>query len=77
MSPFALEATGGHGASTASVYLLFSELMRDSALPADVLVGKLKRRLVCASPGHDLPSADLEVSPRMRAPVRVALLAAQ
>ena len=43
LSPFALETTGGHGASTASVYLLFTKQMRDSGLPADVLVGKLKK----------------------------------
>jgi hypothetical protein len=34
---------GGHGASTASVYLLFTKQMRDSGLPADELVGKLKK----------------------------------
>ena len=39
-SPFALETTGGHGASTASVYFLFNKHMRDSGLPADVLLGK-------------------------------------
>ena len=43
LSPFALETTGGHGASTASVYFLFSKQMRDSGLPADVLVGKLAK----------------------------------
>jgi hypothetical protein len=43
LSPFALETTGGHGASTASVYLLFTTQMRDSGLPADVLPGKLKK----------------------------------
>jgi hypothetical protein len=43
LSPFALETTGGHGASTASVNLLFTKQMRDSGLPADVLVGKLKK----------------------------------
>ena len=42
-SPFALETTGGHGASTASVYFLFTKQLRDSGLPADVLVGKLKK----------------------------------
>ena len=42
-SPFALETTGGHGASTASVYLLFKKQMRDSGLPADVLLGKFKK----------------------------------
>ena len=42
-SPFALETTGGHGASTASVYFLFNKHMRDSGLPADVLLGKFKR----------------------------------
>ena len=43
MSPFALETTGGHGASTASVYLLLKKHLRDSGLPADVLLGKLKK----------------------------------
>ncbi len=43
MSPFALETTGGHGASTASVYFLFKKHLRDSGLPADVLLGKLKK----------------------------------
>jgi hypothetical protein len=43
LSPFALETTGGHDASTASVYFLFTKQMRDSGLPADVLVGKLKK----------------------------------
>jgi hypothetical protein len=47
LSTFALETTGGHGASTlASVYhryLLLTKQMRDSGLPADVLVGKLKK----------------------------------
>ena len=42
-SPFALETTGGHGTSTATVYLLFAKQLRDSGLPADVLVGKLKK----------------------------------
>ena len=42
-SPFALETTGGHGSSTASVYFLFKKHMRDSGLPADVLLGKFKR----------------------------------
>jgi hypothetical protein len=42
LSPFALETTGGHGASTASVYFLLTQ-MRDSGLPADVLLGKLKK----------------------------------
>ena len=39
-TPFALETTGGHGASIATVYLLLAKQLRDSALPADVLVGK-------------------------------------
>ena len=43
MSPFKLETTGGHGASTASVYFLFKKQMRDDGLPADVLVGKLTK----------------------------------
>ncbi len=42
-SPFALETTGGHGASTATVNFLFAKLLCDSDLPADVLVGKLKK----------------------------------
>ena len=44
-SPFALETTGGHGTSTATVYLLFAKQLRDSGLPADVLVGKLKKEI--------------------------------
>ena len=43
MSPFALDTTGGHGASTATVYFLFTKQLRDSGVPADVLVGKLKK----------------------------------
>ncbi len=35
--------TGGHGASSKSVYFLFTKRMRESGLPADVLVGKLKK----------------------------------
>ena len=43
-SPFAFETTGGHGASTANaVYFLFAKQLRDSGLPADVLVGKLNK----------------------------------
>ena len=38
-SPFALETRGGHGASTATVYSLLGKQLRDSGLPADVLVG--------------------------------------
>ncbi len=41
LSPFALETTGGHGASTASICFLFLKQLRVSALPA--LVGKLKK----------------------------------
>ena len=43
MSPFALETTGGLGASTTTVYSLLAKQLRDSGLPADVLVGKLKK----------------------------------
>jgi hypothetical protein len=43
LSPFALETTGGHGASTATVYFLFAKQLRDSGLPADVVVGKLNK----------------------------------
>ncbi len=42
LSPFAL-ATGGLGASAATVYLLFAKQLRESGLPADVLAGKLKK----------------------------------
>ena len=38
-----LTTTGGHGASTATVYFLFAKQLRDSGLPADVLLGKLKK----------------------------------
>jgi hypothetical protein len=34
---------GGHGASTATVYFLFAKQLRNSGLPADVLVGKLTK----------------------------------
>ena len=43
MSPFTLETTGGHGASTTTVYSLFAKQLRDSGQPAGVLVGKLKK----------------------------------
>jgi hypothetical protein len=43
LSPFALETTGGHGASTATVYSLLAKQPRDSGLSADVLVGKLNK----------------------------------
>jgi hypothetical protein len=67
LSPFALETTGGHGASTASVYLLLTKQMRDSGLPADVLVGKPRRtsRLRCA--GARFPS-DYTSCPRRLTP---------
>ncbi len=35
--------TGGHGASNTTVYFLFAKQLRDSDLPADVLLGKLKK----------------------------------
>ena len=41
-SPFALETTGGHGIE-ATVYFLFAKQLRDSGLPADALLGKLKK----------------------------------
>jgi hypothetical protein len=47
-SPFALETTGGHGASTVVVYSLFKKHLRDSGLPADVLLGKLKKDISLA-----------------------------
>ncbi len=43
MSPFALETTGGHGASTATVSFLLAKQLRDSGLPADVLVSKFNK----------------------------------
>jgi hypothetical protein len=36
---------GGHGASTATVNFLFAEQLRDSGLPADVLVNKFKKNV--------------------------------
>ncbi len=55
LSPFALETMGGHGASTlASVYhryLLFTRQMRDSALPADVLMNKFNKEISFARRG--------------------------
>jgi hypothetical protein len=45
LSPFALETKGGHGASTTTVYSLFAKQLRDSGLPADVLLCKLKKDL--------------------------------
>jgi hypothetical protein len=41
LSPFALETTGGHGASTASLHFLLTEQLRDSGQPVDVLVDVL------------------------------------
>jgi hypothetical protein len=35
--------SGGHGASTAAVWYPFSKHMRDSGLPSDVLLRKLKK----------------------------------
>jgi hypothetical protein len=55
-SPFAFETTGGHEAYTATMYVLFAKQLRDSGLPADVLVGKLKKDISFAPPGHDCPS---------------------
>ena len=59
-SPFALETTGGHGASTATVYFLFAKQLRDSGLPADVPVdvypGLRPGWPVCwVSPGRHAP----------------------
>jgi hypothetical protein len=70
LSPFALETTtGGHGAlNTATVYLLFAKQLRDSGLPADVLVGKLEkdisfalRRGTIAVTAHALDAAQRAV----------------
>ena len=43
-----LETTGEHGASTATVYFPFTKHLRDSGLPADVLVDKLKKDISVA-----------------------------
>ena len=43
-SRFALQTTGVHGASTASVYFLFAKQLRDSGLPAGVLAAFALRR---------------------------------
>ncbi len=68
-------ALGGQarGPSTASVYFFFRKQLRDSGLPADALVGKLKKdNLVCASPGHDGPSDyALDRCPTRRRPSRM------
>ena len=40
--PFALETTGGHGASTKAVYL-FNKHLRDSGVPGEALKRKLKK----------------------------------
>ena len=62
-SPFALETADGHGASTATMYFLFSKQLRDSGLPADVLVGKLKNDIsFCASPRHDPSDSALDAA---------------
>ncbi len=55
-SPIPLETTAGHDASTASVYFLFTKQMRDSSLPADVLVGKLKKDISFALRRGTIPS---------------------
>ncbi len=43
LSPFALENMGGRGASAATVYLLIAKQLRESGLPADVLVSKFNK----------------------------------
>jgi hypothetical protein len=76
LSPFALETTGGHGASTASEYLLFKKQISDSGLPADVLLGKFKKDISFAlrrgtiaqvTTHHAMPST---ATPGQRALVR-------
>jgi hypothetical protein len=52
-SPFALETTGGHGASTASVYLLLKKQLRAGGRAA---WQAREGHLVRATPGHDRPS---------------------
>ena len=47
--PFALETTGGHGASTKAVYYLFNKHLRDSGVPGDALTRKLKKDISFAS----------------------------
>ena len=41
LSPFALESTGGHGASSASVYSHFTNQLHDTALRRTLLLFKL------------------------------------
>ncbi len=41
--PFALETTGGHGASTKAVYYLFNKHLSDSGVPGEALKRKLKK----------------------------------
>jgi hypothetical protein len=40
---FALETTGGHGASTKAVYYLFNKHLRDSGVPGEALKRKLNK----------------------------------
>ena len=42
-SPFALETMGAHGASTKTVYYLFTKHLRDSGVPGEALKRKLKK----------------------------------
>ena len=54
---FRAETTGGTGPFTASRYFLFAKQLRDSGLPADVLVGKLNKDISFElRQGHDRPS---------------------
>jgi hypothetical protein len=41
--PFALETTGGHGASTEAVYHLFTKHLPDSGVPGEALKRKLNK----------------------------------
>ncbi len=36
---------GGHGASTATEYIFFAKQLRDSGLPADVLMNKFNKAI--------------------------------
>ena len=42
-SPFALETMGAHGASTKTIYYLFTKHLRDSGVPGEALKRKLKK----------------------------------
>jgi hypothetical protein len=65
--PFALATTGGHGASTAAVYYLLTNNMRDSSLPSDVLFRRLKRDISLALRRGTFPRVTIALDAAQRA----------